>query len=110
MEQSAAGAALSAQAFGALEDVMDPEFPVSVVSMGLIRGIEVEDGVAKVRLTFTSMGCPWTDWIERGIREKLLGLAGISAVNIEIVWDKPWTRQDLAPAARITLKKLGISP
>ena len=98
------------QAWQALEAVHDPEFPVSVVAMGLIRGLEVEEGVAKVKLTFTSMGCPWTDWIERGIREKLLTLAGIREVDIEVVWDQPWTRQDLAPAARIVFRKLGISP
>lgn len=101
---------LAARAYRALEEVMDPEFPVSVVSMGLIRGFALEDGVARVKLTFTSMGCPWTDWIERGIREKLLSVEGIRATEIEVVWDKPWSRQDLAPGARITLKKLGISP
>ncbi len=102
--------ALVAQAYKALEDVMDPEFPISVISMGLIRGLAVEDGVAKVKLTFTSMGCPWTDWIEKGIKTRLRDLEGIREVDIEIVWDKPWSRQDLAPCARVTLKKLGISP
>jgi len=101
---------LVARAYQALEEVMDPEFPISVVSMGLIRGLEVEEGVAKVKLTFTSMGCPWTEWIERGIKEKLLTVAGIRDVLLEIVWDKPWSRQDLVPGARIVLKKLGISP
>ena len=101
---------LVARANRALEEVMDPEFPISVVSMGLIRGLAVEDGIAKVKLTFTSMGCPWTEWIERGIKEKLLTVEGVRAVELEIVWDKPWSRQDLAPDARVVLMKLGISP
>jgi metal-sulfur cluster biosynthetic enzyme len=101
---------LIARGLQALEQVMDPEFPISVVSMGLIRGLAVENGVAKVKLTFTSMGCPWTEWIERGIKEKLLAVEGIRAVELEIVWDKPWSRQDLAPDARVVLMKLGISP
>jgi len=75
-----------------------------------VRGLEVEDGLARVKLTFTSMGCPWTEWIERDIREKLSALEGVRAVEIEVVWDQPWSRDDLAPAARIVLKKLGISP
>lgn len=99
-----------ARAYRALEEVMDPEFPVSVVSMGLIRGLTLIDGIARVKLTFTSMGCPWTEWIEREIREKLLSLEGIRETEIEVVWDKPWSRSDLAPTAIITLRKLGISP
>ena len=99
-----------ARAYRALEQVMDPEFPISVVAMGLVRGIEIEEGIARVTLTYTSMGCPWTDWIEREVREKLLELDGITGVRIDVAWDKPWTRDDLAPAARIVLKKLGVSP
>lgn len=99
----------SVRAYRALEDVMDPEFPISVVSMGLIRGLAVKDGVASVKVTFTSMGCPWTEWIEREIREKLLTVEGIHDVDLEVVWDQPWSRQDLAPTARVILKKLGIS-
>jgi metal-sulfur cluster biosynthetic enzyme len=102
--------ALVAQAYKALEGVMDPEFPISVVSMGLIRGLAIDGGVAKVKLTYTSMGCPWTDWIEKDVRAGLLAVEGIDSVDIEVVWDKPWSRQDLAPCARVTLKKLGISP
>lgn len=102
--------ALAAAAWRALEEVMDPEFPVSVVAMGLVKRVVVHEDNAKVDLTFTSMGCPWTDWIERGIRERLLAVEGIRQVDIEVVWDEPWTRRDLAPAAKIALKKLGISP
>ena len=102
--------ALVAAGYRALEDVTDPEFPISVVAMGLIRGLTVADGVARVKLTFTSMGCPWTEWIERDIRAKLLGILGISAVEIEVVWDQPWTRHDLAPHAKVVMMKLGIAP
>lgn len=102
--------ALAASAYQALEDVHDPEFPISVVAMGLIRGLTVAEGIADVKLTFTSMGCPWTDWIERGIREKLLTVEGISEVRIEVVWDKPWTRKDVAPSAKLVFMKMGISP
>ena len=104
MDPSLAHAALRA-----LEEVMDPELGVSVVSMGLIRDLSVQDGVAEVKLTFTSMGCPCTDWIEKGIKEKLLSIGGIDQVNLEVVWDKPWSRQDLRPDARETLRKMGIS-
>jgi metal-sulfur cluster biosynthetic enzyme len=100
---------LTQEAWKALEDVMDPELGVSVVAMGLIRDLSVDDGVARVKLTFTSMGCPWTDWIERGISEKLRSLGGVQAIALEVVWDKPWSRNDLRPDARERFKKMGIS-
>ncbi|MBV8989728.1 MAG: DUF59 domain-containing protein, partial [Solirubrobacterales bacterium] len=42
----------------ALRRVQDPEDPVSVLDMGLIRGLAVQGDTAQVRLTYTSMGCP----------------------------------------------------
>jgi len=101
---------LVARAWQALEQVMDPEFPISIVSMGLIRDVAVEGESANVKLTYTSMGCPWTDWIERDVREKLLAVDGISEVRIEVVWDRPWTRRDIVPSAKIVFMKMGISP
>ena len=47
----------------ALRDVLDPEWPVSIVDLGLVRSIDVEDGVAHVRLAPTSTACPCLDWI-----------------------------------------------
>ncbi len=47
----------------ALEEVLDPEYPVSVVDMGLIYGLKHEDRLASVQLTFTSMGCPAMEFI-----------------------------------------------
>jgi metal-sulfur cluster biosynthetic enzyme len=98
------------EAWQALEGVADPELGVSVVSMGLIRGLTVEKGVAAVKLTFTSMGCPWTDWIEKGVREKLLEVEGVHQVDLEVVWDRPWSRKDLRQDAREALKRMGIAP
>ena len=45
----------------ALREVLDPEYPISLVDLGLIRGVEVEGGRAEIKLTYTCMGCPrWT--------------------------------------------------
>jgi metal-sulfur cluster biosynthetic enzyme len=52
----------------ALGEVMDPEFPVSVVDLGLVRSVDVEDGVVRIGLTFTSLGCPCTELIKDLLR------------------------------------------
>jgi len=98
-----------AGAWDALEQATDPELGVSLVAMGLIRKLTVEGGRASVELTFTSMGCPWMDWIQDSIRTALLEAPGIEGVDIEIVWDRPWSRHDLREDARIRLVASGIS-
>jgi len=103
-------AALLARAQQQLEAVQDPELPVSIVGLGLVRGLRINAGVAHVQLTFTSMGCPWMEWIQDNVRARLLEVDGIEAVEIEVVWGPAWTRADLRSDARAALKRLGIAP
>lgn len=93
----------------ALEEVTDPEYPVSVVDMGLIYGLRQEGGRADVRLTFTSMGCPCMEFIIGDIRERLLQEDDVDEVTLEIVWDPPWTRQRLSERAIEKLKTWGVT-
>lgn len=93
----------------ALEEVHDPEFPVSVLDMGLIYGLKKKGATAHVQLTFTSMGCPCMEFILADIRERLLAEADIDEVTIDIVWDPPWTRKNLSPKAVEKLRSWGVS-
>jgi metal-sulfur cluster biosynthetic enzyme len=92
----------------ALRGVHDPEYPISVVDMGLIRGLRVEGGRARVRLTYTSMGCPCKEMIADDVRDALLGVEGVDAVEVEEVFE-PWTHRDLTRRARTTLSELGVT-
>ncbi|MFM1654534.1 metal-sulfur cluster assembly factor [Brevibacillus sp. B_LB10_24] len=93
----------------ALKEVMDPEFPVSVVDMGLIYGIEEQDGVVTVTMTYTAVSCACMEWIEGDIRKRLLQEAGVEEVEINVVWDPPWTAERLSPEAREKMKTWGVS-
>ena len=93
----------------ALEDVHDPEFPMSVVDMGLIYGLEWRDGTVHVKLTFTAMGCPAMDFIIDDIRERLLQEDDVEDVEIEIVWDPPWTKERLSEKGRMLLQTWGVT-
>ncbi|WP_019121886.1 metal-sulfur cluster assembly factor [Brevibacillus massiliensis] len=93
----------------ALKEVMDPEFPVSVVDMGLIYGIEEQDGVVTVTMTYTAVSCACMEWIEGDIRKRLLQEAGVEEVEINVVWDPPWTVERLSPEAREKMKTWGVS-
>src|SRR5438093_10551311 len=91
-----------------IKEVKDPELGVSLVGLGLIRGVAVKRGHVRVRLTFTSMGCPWTEFIQVNLRERLLAVPGVQSVEIEEVWYRPWTRRDLDRVARRRLREMGI--
>ncbi len=92
----------------ALEEVEDPEWPISVVDMGLIYGLSYSDGLVEIRLTFTAMGCPCMEFIIGDIRERLLSEEDVRQVDMEIVWDPPWTRKRLTPKGREKLRSWGI--
>lgn len=94
----------------ALREVNDPEFPISVVDMGLIQAItrEPDSGRVQVQITFTAMGCPAMDMILDDVRSRLLREPGVREVDFEIVWDPPWTRARLSDTGKERLRSMGI--
>lgn len=93
----------------ALEEVEDPEYPISVVDMGLIYQINLAADTAKVDMTFTSMGCPCMEYIISDIRERLLQEPNVNQVDLQIVWDPPWTSRQLTAKGREQLKQWGVT-
>ena len=99
---------VEARLWVALQDVEDPEIPISVVGMGLIVGLSYDAGVVAIKLAFTAMGCPAMDFIEEDIRERLLEEPDVDEVRIEVVWDPVWTRSRIREDARARMRELGI--
>lgn len=95
----------------ALRHVEDPEIPVSVLGLGLIVSVTYRPvrRIAALQITFTSMGCPATEFIEDDIRAALLRDPEIDAVEIEVVWDPVWTKGRIREEARTTMRRLGIA-
>ena len=93
----------------ALEEVNDPEFPMSLVDLGLIYGISVENTVVRVQVTFTAMGCPAMEMILDDVRARLKQESGVDQVEIEIVWDPPWNKSRLSKRGRDMLRSWGVA-
>ncbi len=93
----------------ALEDVRDPELPISIVDMGLVYDVRVDGGVVDLDVTFTATACPCMDFIMADIRDRLLHEPGIEDVRINIVWDPPWTSERLTERGRELLRAYGVS-
>ncbi len=91
-----------------LSEVLDPEIPISLVDLGLIYGIDFADGTAKIRLTFTATACPCMAFIREDITDRLEQEQWIAAVEIEEVWDPPWTNERITPRGRAQLRELGV--
>jgi len=91
-----------------LHEVLDPELPVSIVDRGLVYGTEVEEKRARVWLTFTATACPCMDFIEEDVRDRLLREPWLEEVDVERVWDPPWTRDRITARGRERLKRLGV--
>ena len=101
----------TARIWQALREVDDPEIPVSLVDMGLIVAVDYEPTIrtARLKITYTAMGCPAMTMIQDDIRERLLREPEIAAVEIDVVWDPVWTRKRLSEAAREAMRELGIA-
>lgn len=94
----------------ALDDIKDPEIPVvSVVEMGIVRAVQVEDNRVTVTFTPTFSGCPALDVMREQIHNRLKAL-GIADVEVKTVLHPPWTSDWITDAARAKLKAFGLAP
>ena len=96
----------------ALREVMDPEFPISLVDLGLIYAIRRDGARVEVDLTFTATACPCMDFIkdDAELNEFLLNrVREVDEVQIQVVWDPPWTRDRMTEEGRAILRKFGVT-
>lgn len=90
--------------YGALENVIDPELGVDIVNLGLVYDVNLdEEGTAEVTMTLTSMGCPLGPQIVSNIKQELAELPEVKDVNVNIVWNPPWSRDKMSRYAKMAL-------
>lgn len=94
------------QVYDALKKCMDPEISVNVVDLGLIYGVKVDSGKdVDIKMTMTTRGCPLHDTLLSDVKRHVGKINGIGNINVEIVWDPPWTLEKMRPEVR---DKLGF--
>lgn len=98
----------TAAAVDCLREVLDPEIPISLVDLGLVYGLDVEERVARVDLTFTATACPCMEFIKEDVTDRLLRERWLDRVEIREVWDPPWTTDRITDEGRRRLRKLGV--
>ena len=92
-----------------LQEVLDPEIPISLPELGLIYDVAYEEGIARIDLTFTATACPCMDFIREDITDRLLSEHWIDRVELVEVWDPPWTSDRITLEGREKLKRMGVS-
>jgi ring-1,2-phenylacetyl-CoA epoxidase subunit PaaD len=103
------GTVTEADVWEALADVPDPEIPaVSVVDLGLVHRVELEDGRLRVELLPTFVGCPALELIRGSVAERLAGMAPV--VEVEMTFAVPWTSERITPEGRRKLRDSGFAP
>ena len=88
----------------ALKTVFDPEIPVDIYELGLIYDIDIQEGGAvEVKMTLTAPGCPVAGTLPGDVKNKVESVPGVTAANVELVWDPPWNPSMMSEAARLQL-------
>jgi metal-sulfur cluster biosynthetic enzyme len=93
----------------ALSEVYDPccrEKGISVVDMGLLRSVTVENGHARVELLLTSGWCPFASRVLADVSDVIRRQPGVDSCAVEIVWDEAWSTDRLSESARRLLRFL----
>lgn len=93
--------------WAALERVEDPELPLAITDLGLVRRLDVSGGHVTVGLTYTSLACPCNDLIRDDVREAVAAVPGVVTVTVEDLWE-PWSRADVTPAGLELLRAVAV--
>ena len=86
-----------------LKKIYDPELPVNIYDLGLIYDVKVEENKAKIKMTLTTPNCPVAESLPKEVKEGAMQVEGIEDVDLELVWDPPWTKDMMSDAAKLEL-------
>lgn len=89
------------QVYLQLKKCIDPEIPVNIVDLGLIYGVEIKkEKDVDIKMTMTTRGCPLHNTMVNDVKNTVSKINGVGNINVEIVWDPPWSIDKMDPKAR----------
>ncbi len=90
-----------------LRQVHDPEIPVNIYDLGLIYRIDIADnGDIDVDMTLTAPACPVAGLMPVMVKDAVKRVEGVGEVEVELVWDPPWSPDTMSDEAKLTLGML----
>lgn len=79
-----------------LKTVDGLEISINIVDLGLVYGVDVEEGRVHIRMTLAKVGCSRCTFITEEVRKKVEAIEGVEKVKVELVWDPPWTPERIS--------------
>ena len=87
-----------------IKKIYDPEIPVNIYELGLIYKIEIiDEKKVNIDMTLTTPNCPVADSLPKMVKNNILKIEGVSDVDLNLVWDPPWTKDKMTDAAKLEL-------
>jgi FeS assembly SUF system protein len=95
---------LEAEIIKMLRTIYDPEIPVNIYDLGLIYRITIDpSGKVDVEMTLTAPGCPVAQTFPGTVEAAVKSVEGVADAKVELVWDPPWTQDNMTEAAKLQL-------
>ena len=95
---------LTTDIVAALKTVYDPEIPADIYELGLIYRVDIEDDrTVKIDMTLTAPGCPVAGEMPGWVQNAVAGVEGIMDVEVNMVFDPPWTPDRMSEEAQIAV-------
>ncbi len=95
---------LEARIVEALKTVYDPEIPVDIYELGLIYDVSIDaEARVKLQMTLTSPHCPVAESLPGDVERVVRDVEGVTAAEVEVVWDPTWNPAMMSEAARLEL-------
>jgi len=105
--QGAPGGDIYEAVIEALKDIYDPEIPVNIYDLGLIYNVEVgDDAHVAVTMTLTTPHCPVAESMPGEVELRVGAVPGVGLVDVNLVWDPPWSPANMTDEARLELGML----
>ncbi|WP_447930031.1 SUF system Fe-S cluster assembly protein [Sphingopyxis fribergensis] len=102
----AVGGDLYEAVINALKDIFDPEIPVNIYDLGLIYNVEIDEGHVMVTMTLTTPHCPVAESMPAEVELRVGAVPGVGDAEVNLVWDPPWSPQNMSDEARLELGML----
>ena len=88
----------------ALKQVYDPEIPVNIYDLGLIYELVInKKREVNIKMTFTAPNCPMADEVMNDVKVSVEDVPGVTACNIELVFEPAWDKSMLSDEAKLEL-------
>jgi len=100
---------LEREVWAALYEVQDPEMPVSVVDLGLVYGLERDDGTVTVDMTLTYSGCPARELLLGDVEAATESVDGVENAEVRLVWSPNWSTDLVTEQGKEALREFGVS-